>query len=267
MYNQRTLIILARRERARIKKILGWMGHRRDELPVGSLKRNGKHYYRVFYEDGQKNHVMIPEGYSGKWALIDELRERRYISAAMPVLENNLRCIERFQKGFRVYDPQEISARLPQAYEGYDLRRICLPGDVDPQSWATECYECNGAYPEGKIYKSEGGVGTRSKAEADIATKLEQRGFSFRYEELIYVDDRVLAPDFSILYPTERRVKYWEHFGMMDDPEYAASAMDKICHYAENGIRVGDELILTWETRKRPLLFEQINMCIDRYLM
>ena len=73
---------------------------------------------------------MIPEGYSGKWALIDELRERRYISAAMPVLENNLRCIERFQKGFRVYDPQEISARLPQAYEGYDLRRICLPGDV-----------------------------------------------------------------------------------------------------------------------------------------
>ena len=81
MYNQRTLIILARRERARIKKILEWMGHRRDELPVGSLKRNGKHYYRVFYEDGQKNHVMIPEGYSGKWALIDELREnmtRRY---------------------------------------------------------------------------------------------------------------------------------------------------------------------------------------------
>ena len=131
MYNQRTLFILARRERARIKKILEWMGHRRDELPVGSLKRNGKYYYRVFYEDGQKNHVMIPEGYRGKWALIDELRERRYISAAMPVLENNLRCIERFQKGFRVYDPQEISARLPQAYEGYDLRRICLPGDVD----------------------------------------------------------------------------------------------------------------------------------------
>ena len=94
MYNQRTLIILARRERARIKKMLEWMGHRRDELPVGSLKRNGKYYYRVFYEDGQKNHVMIPEGYSGKWALIDELRERRYISAAMPVLENNLRCID-----------------------------------------------------------------------------------------------------------------------------------------------------------------------------
>ena len=39
MYNQRTLIILARRERARIKKILGWMGHRRDELPVGSPEK------------------------------------------------------------------------------------------------------------------------------------------------------------------------------------------------------------------------------------
>ena len=96
------------------------------------------------------------------------------------------------------------------------------------------------------------------------ASNLEEE--CLRYEEMICVDGRWMAPDFTILCIVERRVKYWEHFGMMDDPSYAAAAMDKLCHYAHNGIRMGDNLIVTWETSERPLLFDDINDRIDSML-
>ena len=266
MKNQMQFTDMARRESARIEKLLTRMEARYSELPTGSLNKKGEYYYRVYYEGKQKRDIIIPDWYDGRQELIDELCERRYISAAMPVLKKNLQCLKRLQRDFRIYDPQEIRARLPRAYNEYDLGGVCLQGDIDPQRWASENYECNEAYPERKIYKSEGGLRTRSKSEAVIATKLEQSGIAFRYEEVIYIGGRRLCPDFSVLHPRQRRVMYWEHFGMMEDPEYAAAAMNKICYYADNGIRAGDELIITWETRSRPLWFENISDCIDMYL-
>ncbi len=266
MFKQMQVRKLVSDEAERTGKLLADMEMRARRLPQGSLCENKGYLYRVFYEAGKRRQVIIPKGFEGREELVDELRERRYLSEAIPVLRGNLECCDRFAKGFRPYDPWEIGRGLPSVYGGYDRGKLLLPGDVDPEAWAAERYEINDGFPEGKLYSSEGGVWTRSKAEADIATKLEQHGLVFRYEELIHVGGRVMSPDFSVLHPVERRVKYWEHLGMMDDPEYAARAVEKLCHYGEWGIRLGDELIVTWETRGRPLLFSQINGCIERYL-
>lgn len=267
MYGEMKLRNLLESEVVRIEKLLPGLEKRLCALPKGALYRRGKYLYRIYYEDGKQRQLMIPDGFEERELLIKELQERRYLSRAIPMLKRNLKTYRSCLKKSRIYDPQELKKTLPSVYGSYDCSRICLAGDIDPRKWAAEKYECNTSYRENLIFRSEGGLLTRSKAEANIATKLEQYHQIFRYDEVIYVGARKMSPDFSILHSKERRIKYWEHFGLMDDPAYAARAMDKLCNYASNGIRMGDNLIVTWESRRNPLSFERINACIREYLL
>lgn len=53
---------------------------------------------------------------------------------------------------------------------------------------------------------------------------------------------------------------------MMDNPEYARAAIRKIESYEKNGIYLGENLILTFETQQNVLDFKIIEEMIDRYL-
>lgn len=52
----------------------------------------------------------------------------------------------------------------------------------------------------------------------------------------------------------------------MDDPEYARAAIKKIQTYEDNGIYVGDRLILTFETETTILNTKDIERNVKRYL-
>ena len=52
----------------------------------------------------------------------------------------------------------------------------------------------------------------------------------------------------------------------MDDPSYLESALKKIATYEQNNIFIGDQLILTFETRKNPMSQKQVMRMIRRYL-
>ena len=58
----------------------------------------------------------------------------------------------------------------------------------------------------------------------------------------------------------------WEHFGMMDDPDYAARATEKLELYAENGFFPGKNLIITMETSAKPLSSKLLKSLIKTYL-
>ncbi len=58
----------------------------------------------------------------------------------------------------------------------------------------------------------------------------------------------------------------WEHFGMMDDQEYAARATEKLGLYAENGFFPGKNLIITMETSAKPLSSKLLKSLIKTYL-
>ena len=73
-------------------------------------------------------------------------------------------------------------------------------------------------------------------------------------------------PDFTVMNPRTRQIKYWEHFGMMDDPEYAQKAVQKIVTYGQNGILQGKQLIITFETSFMPLNQKQILPLIQEFL-
>ena len=74
-------------------------------------------------------------------------------------------------------------------------------------------------------------------------------------------------PDFTCLNLRTREEYLWEHFGMMDDPEYALNAMGKLDVYEKNGIFLGKRLIVSRETVENPLNVKRIQNLAEEYLL
>ena len=111
------------------------------------------------------------------------------------------------------------------------------------------------------------GERVRSKSEKIIADALERRGIPYKYEApLILQDGAAVYPDFSVLNVRRRKEYIWEHLGMMDNEEYARSAVAKLNSYINSGIFPGERLIITMESQKTPLGTKTIEMMIERYL-
>ena len=54
---------------------------------------------------------------------------------------------------------------------------------------------------------------------------------------------------------------------MMDNPEYARKALNKIQEYINYGIMPGDQLITTFETRRNPLGADVVEKIIQLNFM
>ena len=81
------------------------------------------------------------------------------------------------------------------------------------------------------------------------------------------LDACTVYPDFTIRHPQTGRTYYWEHFGLMDNPEYARKAFQKVQIYNANGILPSDQLIMTFENQKKPLSYEEVEAVITHYFL
>lgn len=59
---------------------------------------------------------------------------------------------------------------------------------------------------------------------------------------------------------------YWEHLGRLDDKDYVNRNLVKLQQYEDSGIYIGDKLIVTAETKERPLSMKTVRKMIEKYL-
>ena len=133
------------------------------------------------------------------------------------------------------------------------------------QGWMYEKYEKNKKYPEKLIHVTKSGHVVRSKSEAIIADALFAHDIPFRYECELALGEVTLYPDFTIMNPLTGEVVYWEHFGMMDAPEYVNNCFNKLSTYAQNGIIPNIHLITTYETEGTPLCSLRVENVIRSF--
>ena len=87
-----------------------------------------------------------------------------------------------------------------------------------------------------------------------------------RYESPIFLRGiGIVYPDFTVLNVRLQKEFYWEHFGMMEHQEYAEYAIQRIGIYEKNGILPGNQLILTFETKRNPINQKTLWQTILRY--
>ena len=90
---------------------------------------------------------------------------------------------------------------------------------------------------EGLIHRTEQGDLVRSKSELVIADKLHAKGVNYVYEQpLVLPGGRMRYPDFTIADHSKGVTYYWEHLGMLGDPQYLARWERKRAEYLRAGI-------------------------------
>ena len=73
---------------------------------------------------------------------------------------------------------------------------------------------------EGLVHRTSKGLAVRSKSELVIAEALGTAGIDFEYEKPLTFHGQTRYPDFTIEDEIYGRTVYWEHLGMLSNPEY-----------------------------------------------
>ena len=113
------------------------------------------------------------------------------------------------------------------------------------------------------IHKTVRGELVRSKSEVIIANALHYNGLDYEYEPELRLEDKVKRPDFKVEDYDTGVVWYWEHCGMMTDPQYKKRWEDKKKFYEKNGIVEGKNLIVTYDDEKGGLDSDLIQRIIE----
>lgn len=122
--------------------------------------------------------------------------------------------------------------------------------------------------PEGKIYATKQGEYVRSKSELLIADALYENSIPYRYEFPLMDQNKLWAlPDFTVLQVSQRKELIWEHFGMMEIPDYCVSALNKMKKYEQHNMFPGCEIIYTFESSNVPIDTDSIKKIIRNYFL
>jgi hypothetical protein len=244
-----------------ISKIRQEIADINDELahaPLGCLyvRKKGDRFYYSEYSRGKVKGITLNE------SRIYSLARKGYLYNSLNMRRNELNIL------------LSIQSRLQSAkYSRNEDEYLSKFSELDPYlitvppwqiHWEEGDYVSNSLNPEGLKYRTSRGNLVRSKSERHIANFLERNNIPYRYEAAFHVYTRTLYPDFTIL-KSDGSTVVWEHFGMLDDPNYEHSAYIKIREYRDMGYKQNRNLICTDES---DLLDDEILMGIlKRYIL
>lgn len=236
------------------------------EFEIGELPhqdfyctRNGPYF--KWYENANGASHYIPKK---RRHYAENLAKSKYLHLLKKDILQKIKAIDSFLKH---YNPERGLAQelLEDAAYAELLAPYVKTISQELLEWNDSPYESNPLYKENLVFRTKADTYVRSKSEAIIASTLFSRKIPFHYEELLVLGDSLFYPDFTLKHPTTGKLYYWEHFGMMDNPEYARKAFAKLQHYASNGIILGVNLIATFETKECPLDMTQVERMVACY--
>ncbi len=243
--------------------------------PSGLVRivRRGKSL--LFYKRSSPTDVQGTYMPRSQEKLAHALIQNDYDKKTIPAIEAEIKELKAFIKAYKEKSCDTVYKKLAST-----RREVVTPLTLDDQAYAAawlkvEYHHKKFAEDAPKLY-TENNEQVRSKSEVIIANALKAAGVPYRYEFSVLVDRNPevevdtdfchLHPDFYCLNLRTRHEFAWEHFGMMDDPDYAARAAEKLELYAENGFFPGKNLIITMETSAKPLSSKLLKSVIKTYL-
>lgn len=234
-------------------------------LPQGRMFVKGSHGYPQYYFQDAKT-AQIRYLHSSENKLITQLAQLDYERKLTSLLKKQKSILSHF---LSTYDVNSIHA----LYDNLCLARksivtpVLLSDDAYVKSWLEEHPGNQNPYPEPGKYLTERGESVRSKSEKIIADELYKADIPYQYEPALELNGyNTIYPDFVVLNVKRRKTIYWEHFGLLDDMDYAQKGLRKIELYEKNGLFLGTDLILSMESTDETLDIRKIQEKIELYL-
>ena len=230
------------------------------KLRINRNRKSVQYYHRQIR--GDKNGAYIP---AANKELAGKLAQKNYDEKILKASDQEMQAIAAYLTKCPSVLPEKIYDHLSA-----ERKELVIPfyetDDMIVEKWQSVQYKGKPFKEDDPVFHTDRGERVRSKSEVIIANAMNAKGRPYRYEYPLDIGGRRFYPDFTILNLRERKVIYWDHFGMMSDPEYARKAVWKIQFYQRHGFFPGDNLICTFETRDQPLDPGLVRQMIDRFL-
>ncbi|SFG35542.1 hypothetical protein SAMN04487761_11433 [Lachnospiraceae bacterium C7] len=246
---------------AKVKKNLSRM----EDVPNCWIRignSNGRVQYRlVDKQTKETKYVKSKDVYKLK-----KIAQKQYSQAVYQKLLNNQHAIEKFLKNYNV---NKIHQEYNKMAEG---RKVLVTPIIETDelyriNWLDDEYESMPFVKETEFYTNNG-IRVRSKSELIIANLLEQYDIPYKYEKpLVLKGIGKIRPDFICLNSKTHQEYVWEHFGMMDNADYANKNVVKLHCYQQNGYYPGVNMIVSFETSAQPISSKNLKKIIEQYLL
>lgn len=264
MYGLRDLM---EKECARLQKLEKQAKAQLDSLPEGTIrisKSNSKvqYYYSAACNKSRNGKYLR----KSEEELAYKISQRRYVEKLLKLIQKRLR---QFNSILRDYQDQEVDRIF--THESEIRQKLITPvektGDQKFREWMNQEFTPKAFYETDKELYADKGHRVRSKSEKILADYFYRHGIPYHYEKPLYLEGYgIVYPDFTFYSKRCDHEIYWEHEGMMDDPDYVENVIKKTDSYEKNGIYVGERLIVTQETSRMVLKTSEIERKVQRYL-
>lgn len=230
-------------------------------LVVSGTKENYKCYHRVNSYD--RHGKYIPKN---NMELITGLAQKAYANKLLDIASKRKNYLLKLLEFHETCDIKDVYYDFSEIRQSL-ISPLIMTDEDYANEWSSYKYEkFNKNSDENNEIITERGEIVRSKSEKILADKFFLKQIPYHYEKPLYQKGYgYIHPDFTLLDVNTRKEYYWEHFGMMDNPKYSEGAILKLETMAQNGIFVGDKLILTYETSTHPLNMKFVDELLKKY--
>lgn len=262
-----SLLLEKKQELSLIKRNI--LANKKD-IPEGRIRistgGNRTRYYWITPEWGKRipgGRVLKKEEYK----IAKQIIQNDYDKKILVEVNRELDLIEQVLNQYNGNEFEEIFDKLH-----CKRQELIIPSVLDSRHyseiWGKTEYQGKNFSPDTPEIYTDRGERVRSKSEKIIADKLYAKGIPYQYEYPIELGSwGIVYPDFRVLNVRERKTLYWEHLGMMGQPDYVENAVMKINKYIKCGIYPGEQLILTYETASHPIDTKTVDLLINKYLL
>ena len=266
-----------------------------EHLNIKNLRGKPAFFRRT--KDGKQVYVKQSESEHIRY-LSSKHYDRKLKAAAEKEKRQIDRCIGILLTDLDLSDVDKVAEKLPEA-----VRKNAILSELTSEGYARKWQEGNSVVKKRRTHKKDDyhkyktlrGDYVGSKSEEIIADRLFARGVPYHYEiaftpeatvnksKPVYDDcgiitgyetlgfspeaEDTLHPDFYVLNKRTMKAYYWEHLGRMDDPAYCLKNFNRFMRILDSGYIIGEDLLVTHEDSKHPLMTEKIDEIIDKYLI
>lgn len=234
-------------------------------------KSHGTNQFRLMNQvPAPANQVALPYIPKTQTNLLHQYCQKEYDEKLIPVLEKQIAKIEKLLTAAKENPSIMILENFPTAKRVY-ITPVTLPPSEYFATWQSVYYRKKGFYPNAPQFITANGDRVRSKSETILADTLARLNIPYRYEFPVKMNayGKIITfhPDFYCLNLRTRQEFIWEHFGLLDETDYAENVAHKIEIFHENGYFEGVNLLYTIETENTPLTTKHIEQIVRKFLL
>ncbi|MBR3377694.1 MAG: hypothetical protein IKG44_08460 [Mogibacterium sp.] len=246
-----------------LSRYKGW------NLKKESKKRSGLTYYDVLRKGSDRKTYLGGESHEQ----VLDIKRLRYAAKALTVFDHDIDLLESLIRDYIDPDYSTINSLLPATYQT-DMQLQTNSDAGMPQEaieWKRRLEEEKAKYPPYKPdqlkHPALDGTMMRSKSEVIIANILLLAGIPFVYEAPLFINGKLVLPDFIILSLIDLKTEIIiEHQGMVFVDEYADKFIRSLKVYLQSDWIPNKTLFFTFDNARETIDPEQVLSILQKHV-